>query len=199
MYEKKALRLAALQLIAVAPARCYHTELLGPRRLFGPLRAAVVATEEDRSEAVPTAATGRGFGSADGGARGFGEWQEEDEDEDEEIDSGMTPEQRRAWRRTVMTRWAKLVQEKGGDAGAEGGEVVAAFDRVSLRLGERLVLAPQSWAVRRGQRLGVLGESGCGKSMQLRLLAGEASPSEGAVVRGEAAHHISAASRLHLG
>ena len=111
----------------------------------------------------------------------------------------MTPEQRRAWRRTVMTRWAKLVQEKGGDAGAEGGEVVAAFDRVSLRLGERLVLAPQSWAVRRGQRLGVLGESGCGKSMQLRLLAGEASPSEGAVVRGEAAHHISAASRLNLG
>ena len=195
------LRLAALQLIAIAPARCYHTELhhLGPRRLLGPLRAAVVATEEDRSEAVPTAATGRGFGSADGGARGFGEWQEEDEDEDEEIDSGMTPEQRRAWRRTVMTRWAKLVQEKGGDAGAEGGEVVAAFDRVSLRLGERLVLAPQSWAVRRGQRLGVLGESGCGKSMQLRLLAGEASPSEGAVVRGEAAHHISAASRLDLG
>merc|ERR1719424_2715453 len=91
----------------------------------------------------------------------------------------MTPEQRRAWRRTVMTRWAKLVQ-------AKGGEVVAAFDRVSLRLGERLVLAPQSWAVRRGQRLGVLGESGCGKSMQLRLLAGEASPSEGAVVRGPA-------------
>ncbi|EOD33182.1 hypothetical protein EMIHUDRAFT_449434 [Emiliania huxleyi CCMP1516] len=166
------LRLAALQLIAIAPARCYHTELhhLGPRRLLGPLRAAVVATEEDRSEAVPTAATG-GFGSADGGARGFGEWQEEDEDEDEEIDSGMTPEQRRAWRRTVMTRWAKLVQEKGGDAGAEGGEVVAAFDRVSLRLGERLVLAPQSWAVRRGQRLGVLGESGCSYSDFLRRAA----------------------------
>jgi len=94
----------------------------------------------------------------------------------------MTAEERQLWKRKVLQRWSKIVQERGGDLDAEGGEVLARLSNVTVRFGDRLVLSPQSWAVRRGQRLGVLGESGCGKSLQLRLLAGEAVPTGGSVV-----------------
>jgi ABC-type molybdenum transport system ATPase subunit/photorepair protein PhrA len=125
---------------------------------------------------------GRGFGSCESAPRGFGAWREEDAKKADDPAPQMTAEERELWKRKVLQRWSKIVQEGGGGLDAEGGEVLARMSNVTVRFGDRLVLSPQSWLVRRGQRLGVLGESGCGKSLQLRLLAGEAVPSGGSVV-----------------
>ena len=43
---------------------------------------------------------------------------------------------------------------------------------MSLGFGEERALRAVSWEVCAGQIVGVVGESGCGKSSQLRLLAG---------------------------
>jgi len=125
----------------------------------------------------------RGFGSPpDSTPRGFGAWQEDEEAKAEPAAPKMTEEERRLWKRKVMQRWSKVIQEKGGSLDSEAGEELARLSNVTVRFGERLVLSPQSWGVRCGQRIGVLGESGCGKSLQLRLLAGQAVPTSGEVL-----------------
>lgn len=53
---------------------------------------------------------------------------------------------------------------------------------VTLSRGDRLLLDEVSFAVRPGERVGVVGENGAGKSTLLRLLAGSESPDDGAVV-----------------
>ncbi|MFD8511463.1 ABC-F family ATP-binding cassette domain-containing protein [Streptomyces antimycoticus] len=53
---------------------------------------------------------------------------------------------------------------------------------VTLSQGDRLLLDDVSFAVRPGERVGVVGENGAGKSTLLRLLAGSESPDDGAVV-----------------
>lgn len=53
---------------------------------------------------------------------------------------------------------------------------------VALSRGDRLLLDDVSFAVRPGERVGVVGENGAGKSTLLRLLAGSESPDDGAVV-----------------
>ncbi|MFD8629543.1 ABC-F family ATP-binding cassette domain-containing protein [Streptomyces hygroscopicus] len=53
---------------------------------------------------------------------------------------------------------------------------------VTLSRGDRLLLDEVSFAVRPGERVGVVGENGAGKSTLLRLLAGHESPDDGAVV-----------------
>ncbi|WP_432253359.1 ABC-F family ATP-binding cassette domain-containing protein [Streptomyces sp. HNM1019] len=53
---------------------------------------------------------------------------------------------------------------------------------VTLSRGDRLLFDDVSFAVRPGERIGVVGENGAGKSTLLRLLAGRESPDDGAVV-----------------
>ena len=137
---------------------------------------AVEVDDAPRGFATDTAVSPsfRGFGTPATEPRGFGVWQEEEE---EELEPQMTAEERHVWKRRVMQRWSKIIQGRGD----ENGEMLARLEGVTVQLGERRVLSPQSWGVRRGQRIGVLGESGCGKSLQLRLLAGEAVPTSGTV------------------
>jgi ATP-binding cassette subfamily F protein 3 len=62
---------------------------------------------------------------------------------------------------------------------ARGGERVVELGGVSVSLGGRPVLGGVDLTVLRGERIGVVGDNGAGKSVLLRLLAGELEPSEG--------------------
>jgi len=59
-----------------------------------------------------------------------------------------------------------------------------AFDRVSKRFGERLVLSAVSLEVAPGGFVAVVGPSGCGKTTLLRIAGGLEAPSEGAATVG---------------
>lgn len=83
-------------------------------------------------------------------------------------------------------------------------DTVIALENVSRRFGAQEVLREVSFEVRRGETLVVIGESGCGKSVTLKLMMALLQPSDG-VVRwsGEAVDSMSEAEihrrRLQLG
>ncbi len=60
-----------------------------------------------------------------------------------------------------------------------GGERVVELEGATVDLGGRSVLAGVDLTVLRGERVGVVGENGAGKSVLLRLLAGELEPQSG--------------------
>jgi ATP-binding cassette, subfamily F, member 3 len=60
-----------------------------------------------------------------------------------------------------------------------GGERVVELSGAGVELGGRPILAGVDVAVLRGERVGVVGENGAGKSVLLRLLAEELEPDEG--------------------
>jgi phospholipid/cholesterol/gamma-HCH transport system ATP-binding protein len=71
------------------------------------------------------------------------------------------------------------------DAG-QGDEVVVAFEHVSLAFDERVILKDVSFDLRRGHTKIILGASGAGKSMSLKILLGLLKPDGGEVrVLGE--------------
>jgi len=131
----------------------------------------------DDSEASDELNVPRGFG---GGPRGFGgggaaldnirDWAEETE----AYAGAMLPAELRARRDKILLKWANFVQTAGSRA--PPSPPIAALRNVSLRFGDEMVLREVSWELCEGQIIGVVGESGCGKSTQLRLLAEEATP-----------------------
>ena len=62
---------------------------------------------------------------------------------------------------------------------ARGGERVVELGGVSVSLGGRPVLSGVDLTVLRGERVGVVGDNGAGKSVLLCVLAGELEPTEG--------------------
>ncbi len=62
---------------------------------------------------------------------------------------------------------------------ARGGERVVELGSVGVELGDRPILVDVDLTVLRGERVGVVGDNGAGKSVLLRVLAGELEPSEG--------------------
>jgi ATP-binding cassette subfamily F protein 3 len=62
---------------------------------------------------------------------------------------------------------------------ARGGERVVELDDAWIELGGRTILADVELTVLRGERVGVVGENGAGKSVLLKLLAGELEPEPG--------------------
>ncbi len=58
---------------------------------------------------------------------------------------------------------------------------VIEFDRVTLGIGERKVLIDASFAVKRGEFIGVLGPNGAGKTTMMRAILGLLSPRAGSV------------------
>ena len=62
---------------------------------------------------------------------------------------------------------------------ARGGERVVELVEVGVELGGTPILAGVDLTVLRGERVGVVGENGAGKSVLLRLLAGDLPPTEG--------------------
>jgi ATP-binding cassette subfamily F protein uup len=70
------------------------------------------------------------------------------------------------------------------DSAEEAGRVVADLRQVSLRFGGDWIVRNLSTRILRGDRVGLIGPNGCGKSSLLRLILGELEPTEGTVVTG---------------
>jgi ABC transport system ATP-binding/permease protein len=69
-------------------------------------------------------------------------------------------------------------------ASARLGQKVLDAVEVSLTLGSREVLADVTWRLGPGERVGLVGVNGSGKTSLLKLLAGELEPTSGEVQRG---------------
>jgi ATP-binding cassette subfamily F protein uup len=70
------------------------------------------------------------------------------------------------------------------DSGAPSGRIIAELDEVSLQFGERPLIDRFSATVLRGDKVGLLGPNGCGKTSLLRLILGRLEPTGGRIRRG---------------
>jgi ATP-binding cassette subfamily F protein 3 len=95
-------------------------------------------------------------------------------------------------RRTLLSRVERIasVSQDGramglsfGSASRSGGTVLK-LDRVGCSIGPRVLFAPFSTEVSRGERIAVIGPNGCGKSTLMRALAAESAPCTGSVILG---------------
>jgi len=57
------------------------------------------------------------------------------------------------------------------------------LDKISKSYGAHAVLDEVSWQVEEGERIGLIGPNGCGKTTLFRLMTGDLSPDEGTMVR----------------
>ncbi|MCB9704335.1 MAG: ABC-F family ATP-binding cassette domain-containing protein [Myxococcales bacterium] len=71
-------------------------------------------------------------------------------------------------------------------AGAHGGKTVVELRDVSLSQGGHTLFRHLTLALREGERIGILGPNGCGKTTLLRAIVGDHPPSAGEVVLGRA-------------
>ena len=154
--------------------------LLGFLLLPLPHRAspALVATRRHAPILAREWKPGQGFGAAE---EQLEEWVDEDDTDDAAI--GLTAQEMDGKRDRLLEKWADFVQL--GGVKEQQTPVLVELRDVTVSYGGRDVLANANWAVREGQVVGVLGESGCGKSTQLRLLAGELTPHEGEIKRSD--------------
>ena len=70
-------------------------------------------------------------------------------------------------------------------ATARLGKDVFDLHRVVLEAGDKLILDKLDWSIGPGERIGLVGVNGTGKSSVLKLLTGEMSPSSGTIKRGK--------------
>ncbi|MEN9628548.1 MAG: hypothetical protein RJA10_1775 [Pseudomonadota bacterium] len=70
------------------------------------------------------------------------------------------------------------------DAGLPPGKIVAELKDVSMRFGERTLINRFSATILRGDKVGLIGPNGCGKTTLLKLILGELQPSSGNVRQG---------------
>lgn len=84
---------------------------------------------------------------------------------------------------------------------SESGKRVFEAERVSVSFDDHVVIRDLNLKIQRGDRVGIVGPNGGGKSTLLRLLRGELEPSTGKVIRGarlEAAYYDQQRARLNL-
>jgi ABC transport system ATP-binding/permease protein len=70
------------------------------------------------------------------------------------------------------------------DAGLPPGKIVAELKNVKLALGGKLLIENFSATLLRGDKVGLIGPNGCGKTSLLKLILGELEPDAGSVRRG---------------
>ncbi len=70
------------------------------------------------------------------------------------------------------------------DAGLPPGKIVAELKEVSMRFGDRLLIDRFSATLLRGDKVGLIGPNGCGKTTLLKLILGELQPTSGSVRQG---------------
>ena len=70
------------------------------------------------------------------------------------------------------------------DASVPSGKIVAELDDVGMRFGDQVVVDHFSATILRGDKVGLIGPNGCGKTTLLKLILGELQPTSGTVRRG---------------
>src|SRR3954463_10848776 len=61
--------------------------------------------------------------------------------------------------------------------------MLAGFQNVTFEFGARVIVQDATWHIQPGERIGLIGYNGTGKSTLLKLFVGEYQPSEGSVER----------------
>jgi ATP-binding cassette subfamily F protein uup len=82
--------------------------------------------------------------------------------------------------RRVRQSTAKLNVKSGG----QSGKRVATLDNVTLKRGDKVLFSGLTTQIIKGDKVGILGPNGCGKSSLIKMLLGELQPSEGGVELG---------------
>jgi ATP-binding cassette subfamily F protein uup len=70
------------------------------------------------------------------------------------------------------------------DTGLPPGRIVAELQDVGMRYGDRVLVQGLSATILRGDKVGLIGPNGCGKTTLLKLILGELEPTSGTVRRG---------------
>lgn len=70
------------------------------------------------------------------------------------------------------------------DKSEQSGKLVAEFNQVAHHFDDKTILQPMDLLVSRGDRIGLIGPNGCGKSTFLKILLGQLEPSSGNVRQG---------------
>jgi ATP-binding cassette subfamily F protein uup len=70
------------------------------------------------------------------------------------------------------------------DAGLPPGKIVAELKRVGMRYGEQVLIDDFSATILRGDKVGLIGPNGVGKTTLLKLILGELQPTSGSVRQG---------------
>ena len=70
------------------------------------------------------------------------------------------------------------------DAGLPPGKIVAELREASMGFGDKLLIDKFSATLLRGDKIGLIGPNGCGKTTLLKLILGELQPSSGSVRQG---------------
>jgi len=96
-------------------------------------------------------------------------------DEDEEAESGEELEAK--MRRAKPKAQVKITES------SQPGFVSLGLSGVSMYIKNQEVLSDASWSVQTGERVGLVGANGCGKSTQLRILAGDVEPTSGDIIK----------------
>lgn len=70
------------------------------------------------------------------------------------------------------------------DQGARSGKIVCEFDAVDFAFSQQPMVKDFSWVVQRGDRVGLVGPNGIGKSTVIKLLLGVIQPDQGSIQQG---------------
>jgi len=68
--------------------------------------------------------------------------------------------------------------------GGQSGKIVAALEEVTMRYGERTLIEKFTTTVLRGDKIGLIGPNGCGKTTLLKLILGQLKPTAGTIKLG---------------
>lgn len=64
------------------------------------------------------------------------------------------------------------------------GAMLIGFQNVTFEFGARVIVQDATWHIQPGERIGLVGYNGTGKSTLLKVLVGEYQPSKGSVEKG---------------
>ena len=70
------------------------------------------------------------------------------------------------------------------DAGMKSGKIVAELEKVSLAFGDKVIVKDLNFRLLRGNRLGLVGHNGVGKSTLISLILGKRQPDSGTIKLG---------------